>query len=414
MKEWQALFRGMSFEEIRPASLGAEPDPHRMLENEALAAGIVPFFEQALRRRSKITVLLNDPDRFTDSRLALQVIQEITRARRLAPRFRILFATGSHVFNAEQKRAHEKICLPSAAAFEKRDWHDARNPSAVRSVGEVELHHWVAEAEHLLVVGSMEPHYFAGVTGAHKTATVGVMSYESLRKNHYHAMSPRAASFALEGNPVHGGIAAVLHKLAENKHLFAINEVLMGGKLIACTAGEPLQALTSGLPHVQRVFSHRMSRPADLVIARVSPPLDKNLYQADKGIKNVETAVRDGGVILLEARCAEGVGPDRFMKLMEKAPTYEEAVEAVESVGYRLGDHKAVRLRALTGRRGVRLGIVSSQLGEAQARMAGLEPLSSPEEASRWAMACLGEQAKTAVLVEDAGNMTVSCDNPSA
>ncbi len=408
MKEWKAFFHGMSFEEVRPSSPGATPDSHHMLERTALAAGIVAFFEQALRRRSVITVLLNDPDRFTDSRLALEAIQEITRARGLAPRFRILFATGSHVFDAETKRAHEQSCLPSAASFEQRDWHDARNSSVLRSVGGAELHRWVVEAEHLLVVGSMEPHYFAGVTGAHKTATVGVMSYESLRKNHYHAISPRAASFALEGNPVHDGITAILEKLSENKHLFAINEILMGGKLVACTAGEPLKALTSGLPHVERVFSHRMSRPADLVIARVSPPLDKNLYQADKGIKNVEMAVRDGGVILLEAQCAEGVGPDRFMKLMEKAPTYEDALGVIESAGYRLGGHKAVRLRALTGRRRVRLGIVSSQLSEPQARLAGLEPLASPEDASRWAMACLGEQAKTAALVEDAGNMTVS------
>ena len=398
----------MSFEEVRPASPGAAPDSHRMLESAARTAGIVAFFEQALRRQSEITVLLNDPDRFTDSRLALEVIQEIARARGLAPRFRILFATGSHVFDADKKQAHEQSCLPSATSFEKRDWHDARNPSVVRSVGEAELHHWVVEAEHLLVVGSMEPHYFAGVTGAHKTATVGVMSYESLRKNHYHAMSPQAASFALDGNPVHGGIAAILERLSENKYLFAINEVLMGGKLVACTAGEPLQALTSGLPHVERIFSYRMARPADLVIARVAPPLDKNLYQADKGIKNVEMAVRDGGVILLEAQCAEGVGPDRFMKLMEKAPTHEDAVEVVESEGYRLGDHKAVRLRALTGRRGVRLGIVSSHLSEPQALLAGLEPLASLENASRWAIACLGEKAKTAALVEDAGNMTLS------
>ncbi len=407
MKDWEACFGGVSLEKIRPIPSNRVQDPHGALENEVLAAGLVPFLEQALRNQGCVTVLLNDPDRFTDSRLALEVVERIARARGLTPRVRVLFAAGSHLFTPEQKRIHERQCFPPGLAVEEWAWHDARNPSVVRSIGEAELHHWVAESKFLLAVGSMEPHYFAGVTGAHKTATVGVMSYESLRKNHYHALSPRSASFALEGNPVFDGLSSILQKLAEDKHLFAVNEILTGGKLVACAAGEPLQALTKGLGRVRRVFCHQLSGSADLVIARVAPPLDKNLYQADKGIKNVETAVRDGGVILLEAACAEGVGPDRFMMLMEQAATYQEALKAVESEGYRLGDHKAVRLRALSQERGVRLGIVSSGLSERQARIAGLEPFGSREEASAWAKECLGRNARTGVLVEDAGNVAL-------
>jgi hypothetical protein len=151
----------------------------------------------------------------------------------------------------------------------------------------------------------------------------------------------------LEGNPVYEAIAAVVRGLHDDgKKLFAVNEVLAEGGLVACTAGDPIEALSRGLPAVRRVFSRSLSKPVDLIVARVAPPLDKSLYQADKGIKNVEAAVRDGGVILLEARCEEGVGIDRFFSLMERAPTYRKTLELVQKNGYTLGDHKAERLHA--------------------------------------------------------------------
>jgi nickel-dependent lactate racemase len=323
--------------------------------------------------------------------------------------YRALFATGSHTYTLAQKKRHEDRVLPRPF-LEKCDvaWHDARDPDLHRSVGDASLHYWVVDKGPILAVGSIEPHYFAGATGAHKTMTVGVMSYDSLCKNHMHAMSEEAKGLVLEGNPVFDKIAELVSLITSGgRRVFAINEIFAEQRLVGCTAGAPLDALNQGLPLVRRIFSHRLSRAADLIIARVSPPLDKSLYQADKGIKNVENAVRDGGVILLDAPCHEGVGIDRFMKLLENAPDHERAVALVNREGYRLGDHKAVRLRALTHRRGVRLGVVSTHLSETDARTAGLELHTDRGAAARWATALLGTGARSAVLVEDAGNTTL-------
>ena len=390
--------------------LVVKEDPTRVVEKAVLEAGLVKFLEDAHRNESPVTILLNDPDRFTDSRTALEVILQIAQERNLSLRFRALFATGSHSFSVDQMERHEDFALPLAGQFLfDTAWHDCRNPDAVRAVGKAHLHKWVVEAAWLLVIGSMEPHYFAGVTGAHKTLTVGVMSYESLCGNHVHAMSPEARGLTTTGNPVHQGIATVVNNLISNgKRVFAVNEVLVDQRIVACVAGGPLESLEQGLPHVREIYSHRLEEPADLVVAHVGPPLNKSLYQADKGIKNVETAVRDGGVILLDASCHEGIGIDRFMQLMKRASKYEEAVAVVRAEGYRLGDHKAVRLRALTERRGVRLGIISRHLGEQEARVAGLEPFGDAGAAVRWAREALGRKATNAVFVEDAGNMTLT------
>lgn len=410
MKDWRTLLAGFDVEEVRPTRLQMVEDPSLLIKESLLEAGFAPFLEQVVSSKTPLTVLLNDADRVTESRTALEAVLQVAREHGLAPDLRILFACGSHIYTAEQKRQHEERVLPEELqASIDRIWHDSRNPGLVRAIGKTHLHHWVVDGESHLVVGSMEPHYFAGVTGAHKTLTVGVMSYESLRENHEKALSPEAAGLKLEGNPVFRGIAEVVESLVEQgKKIFAINEVLADGGLVACTAGDPLDSLLRGLPTVRRVFSKSLSQPADVIVACVRPPLDKSLYQADKGIKNVEVAVRDRGVILLEARCDQGVGIDRFFKMMEKAPTYEKTLECLKRDGYELGDHKALRLRALADRRGVGVGIVSSRLNDDEARILGLEPFDEASEAAHWATDRVGRAKGRAVVVEDAGNVTLT------
>ncbi len=410
MKDWPTVLRGMDVVMVHPKKPSAGENPKRIVRKAVLDAGLVAFLEQAHHRGRSVTILLNDPDRFTDSRTALEVVLEVAEKRGLPPDYRVLFATGSHSFSVDQMRRHEEQVLPRAGTFLfETQWHNCRSPDTVRSTGKAHLNEWVVGGEHLLVIGSMEPHYFAGVTGAHKTLTVGVMSYESLCNNHCHAMTRLARGLRTHGNPVHEGIAAIVnHLTSAGKSVFAINEVLVEQRIVGCFAGGPLESLEQGLPLVRNIYSHCLNQTADLVVACVGPPLNKSLYQADKGIKNVENAVRDGGVILLDASCHEGIGIDRFMQLMRRASTVEEALAVVEAEGYCLGDHKAVRLRALTQRRGVCLGIISRHLGELEARLAGLERFADSSAAVRWAREKLGSEKIRAVLVEDAGNTTVT------
>ena len=143
-----------------------------------------------------------------------------------------------------------------------------------------------------------------------------------------------------------------------------------------------------------------------------SPPFGQ--ASADKGLKNTEFVVRDGGVILLDAACSHGVGITHFVELMKKAPTYAAALALVEEKGYSLGDHKAVKLRDLTEAKGVRVGVVSPTL---LPQAAELEPVlqmklfGTRREAAAWADGLLAVDAAGAayrsLLVHDAGNLTL-------
>ena len=98
---------------------------------------------------------------------------------------------------------------------------------------------------------------------------------------------------------------------------------------------------------------------------------------------------------------------------MKKAGTYEQAMALVNEKGYSLGDHKAVKLRNLTGNRGVKIGVISATLA---ADAAELEPIlqmkifPTREQGAMWANETLGGSYRS-LLVHDAGNLTLVLDD---
>lgn len=411
---WRTLLPQVSFEAVAPTAAESLEDPVASMREALREAGLLEQLAWACDADLPVTIVINDAHRFTETKLFLDALFAEVDAvfakpeNPAHPTFRVLVAGGSHIANKAERQRHEKHSLGAHdPRFAKVAWHDARDEGCHSPVGKLVLHKWMAEGGLFIACGSVEPHYFAGITGAHKTLTVGVMSLESLRANHVHAMSEAATGLRLRGNPVHEAVAAAVTELeASGARLLALDQVIVDGKIVGCYAGHPLQVLERVLPPVQQSFSHRVGAPVDLVIARVAPPLDRDFYQADKGIKNTECAVRDGGVLILEAACQKGVGIDHFVELLREAPTHAAAAAAVAERGYRLGDHKAVRLRALTDTRGVRVALVSQHVDASLGKVLGIRIFADRGAAAAWAADSLPPEAR-GVIVSDAGNLTL-------
>ena len=358
--------------------------------------GVGAFAVEAKAARQPLTLVVNDPHRFTDTRSFIDAVFAILDALPVVgsqPGVRLLVAAGTHESDALERSAHEeRMAAPYLARFAEIEWHDGADDERLARVGEYGFHRWMAGGGFYLACGSLEPHYFAGVTGAHKTLTVGVMSRASIERNHAGAMSPDVAPMRLAGSPVHEGIVAALGALEKNgARLLCVNQVIVGGRVVAVTGGHPLAALDQGVGLVRACFAHTVDEPLDVVVARVGAPLDRDLYQADKGIKNTEAAVKDGGVLVLDAACPRGVGLDHFVEMLRAAPTYAAAIELVGRRGYRLGDHKAVRLRALTDLRGVRVAIISAAIDPATSAVLGMQVFATREKAAAWLRQLMGE-----------------------
>ncbi len=415
-EQWSALLPGLALRALEPRAGAATADPPTAtvaaMTSTLARAGLGEALSETVKAGEGVTIVVNDGHRFTDTRSFLDAFFVVLDRRSPQPacRPRLLVAAGSHRSSAAERAEHEANILgPHRRRFAAIAWHDARGGGGLERLGSVELHRWMARGGLFVACGSVEPHYFAGATGAHKTLTVGVMSMDSLAANHEGALSPTSGGFRLQGNPVHEGVCDALSELEDSgARLFVLNQIVVDGNAVACAAGSPLGALEQLLPRAREVFGASVAEPVDLVIARVAPPLDRDLYQADKGIKNTEAAVCDGGVLVLEAECEGGIGIDHFMELLRAAPTYQAAAEIVAERGYRLGDHKAVRLRQLTDTRSVSLAVVSASLDPALGEPLGAAVFADRISAAAWILGKLGKPSgKHGLVVNDAGNLTL-------
>ncbi len=385
------------------------PDPET---GEPDLTSILADLRSRLDGGGNLMVVVNDPQRHTDTARVLRVLAELDRRAGAPRRFGVLVACGTHGFGRQRRLIFQRD-LSDAADIASIDWHDCRDADLQTLDGD---HRWRANPlltagdGPVLAIGSVEPHYFAGLTGAHKTLTIGCAAHADIEANHAGAMSAEAAPFALEGNPVFEGVRAMLDGLRRRRPVWAVNLVQTGPEILAAAAGDPLATLDELAPCVERLCCRTLATPAAALVLEVVGPLAGSFYQADKAIKNSEAAVADGGVLVLVAACPDGVGQDHFLSLLRQGPTHAAAMGVVADRGYRLGDHKAVRLRRLTDGacRGVRVVAVSDGLDETACELLGMTKAASVSEAL--ASCGVDRGSDTVYRVPDAGNTVVRVD----
>lgn len=370
------------------------------------------FLDEAVAGGEKVLLLVNDGHRSTQTRATLTALAESAGGPARMPPFRAIVATGTHRFEAKERSDFEGSTFGGCGLdIEEVSWHDATDDRTLTEIAGVRLHRWLAEARFLLPIGSVEPHYFAGVTGPHKTLTIGCMSREDIERNHAYAMHPAAVGLHLQGNPVFDHIVKVLRGLEEaGKVICASGQVIRGDVVADAAVGAPLDTLDALLPTVRRVYLRCIPRAMDVLRLKVPLPLGRNLYQADKALKNNHPAVRDGGGIVLEADCPEGIGPDAFLSLLRRTTDRATALRIVEEEGYRLGDHKAVLLRHLTdpAGRGVRIALVSSHIDSRDAEVMGMKVFPAFSPAIAWLASVVTGPIERGLIVEDAGVVSVT------
>ncbi|HSV42437.1 MAG TPA: lactate racemase domain-containing protein, partial [Methanomassiliicoccales archaeon] len=159
--------------------------------------------ESFLHGGRDVVFIVNDQTRPTPTAKVLE-----TLAKRLdLSRYRFLVATGTHrgpdeeelrfIFGGQLENVRHNIHV--------HDCHKDRFVSLGRSKNgtEMEVNEMAYNADRLVMITSVEPHYFAGYTGGRKSFLPGVASFKCIEQNHRLAMRPEAKSLALGGNPVH-------------------------------------------------------------------------------------------------------------------------------------------------------------------------------------------------------------------
>jgi nickel-dependent lactate racemase len=183
------------------------------------------------------------------------------------------------------------------------------------------------EADLLVSEGFIEPHFFAGFSGGRKSVLPGIAGRETVLANHcsHFIAHPRARTGVLEGNPIHEDMiwAAQAAKLR-----FIVNVVLNGSKeTIYAVAGDPLEAHKKGTEFLSSLCTVAPA-PADIVISTNGGfPLDQNMYQAVKGMTAAEASLKPGGVMIMIAASADGIGGEHFYRQIAEAQSLQERMD---------------------------------------------------------------------------------------
>jgi nickel-dependent lactate racemase len=227
--------------------------------------------------------------------------------------------------------------------------HDAKDDNVLSHVSttkrgtEVYINKAALDAQKIVIIGSIEPHYFGGYTGGRKAFIPGLAGYKTIENNHKHALQLQAKTLALSGNPVHEDMVEGVSELL-NKEIFTINTVLDNNhKIYAATAGHLLDSFYACIDKANDVFCVKIAEKADIVVTVAPHPMDIDLYQSQKALDNGKLALKDGGIIILVSKCRKGVGPDTFVMLMSSADSPQGTLDHI-SKEYKVGYHKAAKL----------------------------------------------------------------------
>jgi len=186
------------------------------------------------------------------------------------------------------------------------------------------------EADVRIVTGFVEPHFFAGFSGGPKAVCPGVAATTTILEAHHpHRIADAASTFVRRlGNPVHDFVRAAV-ALAP-PHL-SIDVAINRDRLITAVFAGPLpEAHDAACAYVESAALSVVDATFDVVVStNGGHPLDRNLYQAVKGMAAAERVVRDGGIIVMAAACTDGMpAGGAFADVLARARNAEDLVGA--------------------------------------------------------------------------------------
>src|SRR4051794_4995996 len=244
----------------------------------------------------------------------------------------LLCATGTHRPATADELA-ELVGPEIVARYRVRN-HVATDAREHERVGEVDgtavlLDTGYLAADLRIVTGFVEPHFFAGYSGGPKAVCPGVAALETILEAHSPARiaDERATWLELHGNPVHDFVRAAV---ALAPPAFSVDVVINDRRqLVRVFAGSLWATHAAACEHVRRTVVTEVDGRFDVVVSTNGGyPLDRNLYQAVKGMAAAERVVAPGGTIVMAAECRDGVPREGdFGSLLHEAMSPEELVD---------------------------------------------------------------------------------------
>ena len=281
-------------------------------------------FDTFARKGDKVVIIVSDITRYSGSHLFLPLlINRMNRNGIPDHDIAIVFSLGIHrpMTVEEQKQ----VVGEEVAQRIRLENHDTKVQNQLVSLGKTQrrtpvvINRRVAEADKVILTGTIGYHYLAGFGGGRKSIIPGVASFEACVATHLLALKsegggrhPLARTGVLHDNPMHEDMMEAA-RLIPPKFLF--NTILSPDQgILNVAVGDWEEAFYQGCDFVDQHFKVILTERADLVVVSCGGyPKDINFIQAHKTFDYAFNALKPGGVMILIAACSEGIGNPDFL-----------------------------------------------------------------------------------------------------
>jgi nickel-dependent lactate racemase len=287
--------------------------------------------------------------------------------------------------------------------------NEPQNPQALVDLGitasgiPLSVHAAAYEADLLIGTGLVEPHQYAGYSGARKTVAVGAAGEAMIAYTHGPQMidHPGTRLGRIEGNPFHEAITEAARRAGLK---FILNVVLDDHKRpVTVQAGEPEATFEKLVSFARQVYEVQVPQTYDVVVGGVGYPKDTNLYQASRAASYLFFApapvVREGGFLIVAAPCEEGagdgVGEQRFYAKMKDATDMPSLLDELRRTGYPPGAQRAFVMAKVLEK--ARVVVVGAECPEV-VRACKMTPAATMEQALDLAAQELGAELDVLVV----------------
>lgn len=385
-----------------------EPRHQKRLSDEkaAVFAAIrspigTPPLGEMVKASDTVAIVISDLTRPTPNhKLVPWVLEELSHVPK--ENFVIINGLGSHRANTNEELA---LMLGKQVVDSiKIENHDAFDDNALVHVGrntygsDVYLNKTYVSADFKIVIGFIEPHFFAGFSGGPKGIQPGVAGIKTILDFHNAQMigHPNSTWGVIEGNILQD---AATQNCLMAKPDFMLNVTLNGEKNITNVfAGDVIVAHRIGCEFVKESAMYAVDQSFDIVITTNSGyPLDQNLYQTVKGMSAAAQIVRQGGTIISASECSDGVpNHGNYAKILQMRNTPQELLDMINDPSFSMFDQWQVQVQAM-----VQLKAdccLYSTLDDATVEKAKFIPISNVEKTLTKLINTYGPNSRIAVL----------------
>ena len=307
--------------------------------------GAEPLVKQLKDKKpEKIVVVVNDETRPTPYYAFFPpLVEAFEEAGIRDEQVTFVIATGIH--DPHSKELNEKTYGKHMTDRFKFVSHIAKDDDSLVHMGrfdsgyEFYVNKLAVEADFLITVGVVMPHYFAGFSGGRKSILPGLAGFRTVEQNHARMVELMDNLPPIRQNPVSLEMIEAARMVGVN---FIINAVTGSNKeVVKIVAGDLVAAWYEAVETSSSMFEIPFEKQVDICVSSACGyPRDVNMYQAQKALDHADRITRDGDTIILVTESPSGYGEDVFERWMREGMTPQQIMDRIRT-NFVMGGHKA-------------------------------------------------------------------------